>query len=164
MIQHVYERASRSQLAEEVYVAVDDARVFDTVEGFGGKAIMTESTHVSGTDRIAEAVHQIPWVERIVNVQGDEPFIEPTMIDEVIRALDDPQADISSLARRITDLQALTDPNIVKVVWDSQGFALYFSRSPIPYYRDLWADSIVLHEGIVCYQHVGIYGYQAEPA
>lgn len=162
MIQHVYERASQSQLTQEVYVAVDDARVFDTVEGFGGHAIMTNSTHASGTDRIAEAVERIAFAERIVNVQGDEPFIEPAMIDAVIMALDDPQADMSSLACRITDARALTAPDIVKVVWDSQGFALYFSRSPIPYYRDAWAGSVVLHEGIVCYQHVGIYGYQRQ--
>ena len=162
MIQHVYEKASESKLASEVYAAVDDARVFDAVKAFGGKVIMTSSAHTSGTDRIAEAVQQIPWANKVVNVQGDEPFIEPSMIDEVILLLNDPHADMSSLARKISDPESLTEPNIVKVVWDDEGFALYFSRSPIPYYRDEWADSIVLHEGIACYQHVGIYGYKRQ--
>lgn len=162
MIQHVYERASQSQLAQGVYAAVDDTRVYEAVKAFGGNVIMTGSSHTSGTDRIAEAVQQIPWADKVVNVQGDEPFIEPSMIDDVILLLNDPHADMSSLARKISDPKCLTNPNIVKVVWDNQGFALYFSRSPIPYYRDEWADSIVLHEGIECYQHVGIYGYKRQ--
>src|SRR3990172_9087928 len=127
MIQHVYERAMKSRSSQAVFVAVDDRRIFECVEGFGGKALMTSENHPSGTDRIAEAVQKIENFEVIVNVQGDEPFIEPQMIDDCIELLADTRADMSTLVKKIGNAHELTSPHVVKVVWDDEGFALYFS-------------------------------------
>jgi 3-deoxy-manno-octulosonate cytidylyltransferase (CMP-KDO synthetase) len=163
IIRHVYERTVKASLAEQVFVATDDKRIFDTVEEFGGKAIMTSEAHQSGTDRIAEAVVSLEASglrlrdkDIIVNVQGDEPMIEPEMVDDVIRLMDDDKASIGTLAKRIDDTEEINDPNVVKVVFDTAGFALYFSRAPIPYHRDS-------HEsGRSFYKHVGIYAYRKD--
>ncbi|MBL7050418.1 MAG: 3-deoxy-manno-octulosonate cytidylyltransferase [Nitrospira sp.] len=165
IIQHVYEHAVKSQLVDTVIVATDDRRIYDAVKGFGGNVVMTSSTHQSGTDRIAEAAAGLD-VEVIVNVQGDEPFIRPEMIDDVIELLyNDQEASISTLARKITDPEELRSPNVVKVVMDECGNALYFSRAPIPYYRDDWQDLQHIdleaaENGIL--KHIGIYGYRRE--
>ncbi len=163
MIQHVYERVLKANLVNEVLVATDDKRIFDAVEAFGGKAVMTSDMHKSGSDRIAEAVEGIDC-DVVVNVQGDEPFIEPQMIDDVIELLyNDDKASMSTLAKRIKDVEELRSPNVVKVVMDCDGFALYFSRFPIPYNRDEWngLDDISLKENMPpVFKHIGIYGFR----
>lgn len=147
MIQHVYERAKEARLVQDVFVATDNKLIYDVVEGFGGKAVMTSENHPSGTDRIAEAVvklqkakYKMQDIDIIVNVQGDEPMIHPLMIDDVIRLMGDERVSIGTLAKRIEEVEEIADPNIVKVVFNAEGFALYFSRSPIPYHRDEWED------------------------
>ncbi len=138
LIQHVYEQVSHSSLIDTVFVATDDRRIYDAVTGFEGKAVMTSGRHVSGTDRIAEVVSGLEC-DFVVNIQGDEPFIRPEMINDVVKLLSgDERASIGTLAKRITDIKELLSPNVVKVVWDNEGFAMYFSRAPIPYHRDEW--------------------------
>ena len=155
LIRHVYENASKSSLAGSIVVATDSQEIFDTVTGFGGIAIMTSTNHASGTDRCFEAAGHMDC-DIIVNVQGDEPLIEPQMIDDVIGLLEDKRASISTLVNKITDIRDIQDPNIVKAVSDNEGFALYFSRAPIPYSREgLWTETTY-------YKHIGIYGYRRE--
>ncbi|MBF0521056.1 MAG: 3-deoxy-manno-octulosonate cytidylyltransferase [Nitrospirae bacterium] len=166
MIQHVYERAARTAAA--VFVATDNMEIFNTVVGFGGTAIMTKDAHATGTDRIAEAARDLPFTV-IVNVQGDEPLIEPDMIDSVIELMQDDRASMGTLKKKITTPCEIFDPNIVKVVTDSEGFALYFSRSTIPYLRDVFDGISTLNSmdaidssGIHYFKHIGIYGYKKE--
>lgn len=153
MIQWVYEQANKSQLLDQLFVAVDDERVLKCVEGFGGKAIMTGSNHQSGTDRIAEAVEKLDDCI-VVNIQGDQPLFDPNMIDEaVIPLLQDPTLQMSTLKTKI-DEEDYNDPAVVKVVVDENNFALYFSRSLIPYSRDNTAVDI--------FEHVGLYVYRKD--
>lgn len=181
VIQHVYENVKHARLIDYVLVATDDERIYNTVQDFGGRAVMTSAVHTSGTDRIAEVASDIDC-EFVVNVQGDEPFILPQMVDDVIALLSgDERASIGTLAKRISDMEDVLSPDVVKVVLDSEGFALYFSRSPIPYVRDEWrlfpSEAGVSGEGsISCeirssedsgkrhyfYKHIGIYGYRRE--
>jgi len=136
MIQHVVERARQATHLDLVLVATDDPRVRDAVAAFGGRAVMTSPGHASGTDRIAEVARGIDC-EIVVNVQGDEPTLDPASIDEAVAPLlDDPTVEMATLCTAIRDEAAARDPNIVKVVCDRRGFALYFSRAPIPYHRD----------------------------
>src|SRR5208337_3219050 len=148
MIQHVYERVRNARLVQDVFVATDSLAILSAVEGFGGKAIMTSTEHRSGTDRIAEAVTKLSKVAQmggpgkhdaqiIVNVQGDEPLIMSEMVDAVIELMEDKRAAIGTLAKRIRTPEEIEDPNVVKVVFNAEGFALYFSRSPIPYHREV---------------------------
>ncbi|HOD34751.1 MAG TPA: 3-deoxy-manno-octulosonate cytidylyltransferase [Syntrophales bacterium] len=156
MIQRVYERALRSATVSDVVVATDDGRIFDAVRRFGGKAVMTSAAHRSGTDRIAEAVSGLSAADRdiVVNIQGDQPLFEPSQIDEVVKPLiDDPSVDFSTLIYRILSKEEVSDPNAVKVVFDRDHFALYFSRSPIPYCRDAGGTPVY-------YKHHGIYAYR----
>ncbi|MFA4917413.1 MAG: 3-deoxy-manno-octulosonate cytidylyltransferase [Syntrophales bacterium] len=156
MIQHVYERASCSEIVSYTAVATDDKRIFAAVQNFGGHAIMTSPDHKSGTDRIAEAVSTLNVDEQdvIVNIQGDQPVFEPSQIGEVARPLlDDPFLPMSTLIYRIVRDEEITHPNAVKVVFDRNHFALYFSRSTIPHVRD--------HEQHASYyKHHGIYAYR----
>ncbi len=153
MIQWVYEQASQSLTLDQLFVAVDDARVMKCVEGFGGLAVMTKAYHQSGTDRIAEAVEHIP-ADIIVNIQGDQPLLDPLMIDEAVQAmLEDTSVQMSSLKIKIGE-EDYSDPSVVKVVVDANDFALYFSRSLIPYPRD--------KEKINVFEHVGLYVYRKE--
>ena len=165
IIQHVYEHATNASLIDFVVIATDDSRIFDAVNAFGGSAVMTSADHESGTDRIAEAAEAIEC-EYVVNVQGDEPFIRPQMIDDVVGLLfNDERVSISTLAKKITDIHDIQSPHVVKVVMDNEGYALYFSRSPIPYYRDDWqnSESISLKDRhSVVFKHVGIYGFRKE--
>ena len=159
MIQHVYERASKASRASSVLVATDDSRIYDAVLAFGGKAVMTSAAHQSGTDRVAEAALNTSY-DIIVNVQGDEPMIRPEIIDAAIGLLeDDARAEIGTLARAITDAAAMRDPNVVKAAVGGGGYALYFSRAPIPYDRDRWASLDQAGTGGTLYQHIGIYSY-----
>jgi 3-deoxy-manno-octulosonate cytidylyltransferase (CMP-KDO synthetase) len=137
MIQYVYEGVRQSKLIDEVVVATDDQRILEGVKGFGGKAIMTSPSHFTGTDRVAEVARKLKS-EIIVNVQGDEPLIKGSLIDRAIRPLlIDGTVQVSTLMTRIEEVRDWLNPHIVKVVVDQKNFALYFSRSPIPFPRDL---------------------------
>ncbi len=137
MIRHVYERVSRSRLVSDVIVATDDQRIYDTVRDFGGKVVMTDAGHPSGTDRVAEVAGKLKS-EIIVNVQGDEPLIKASLIDKAVRPLlEDRSLVMSTLMTRLKDVNNWLNPNVVKVVTDRKGMALYFSRAPIPFPRDL---------------------------
>jgi 3-deoxy-manno-octulosonate cytidylyltransferase (CMP-KDO synthetase) len=137
MIQYVHEGVRRSKLIDEVIVATDDQRILEAVKAFGGKAILTSPAHPSGTDRVAEVARKLKS-EIIVNVQGDEPLIDGAFIDKAIRPLlTDENLQLSTLMTRIEEVRDWLNPHIVKVVVDQKNFALYFSRSPIPFPRDL---------------------------
>ncbi len=158
MIQHVYERALEAN--RNVMVATDDKRIFDVVKQFGGEVIMTGAYHKSGTERCAEAITKITGqYDIVINLQGDEPFIDPTQIKTVISILQqDENAQIATLIKQITTTQELFDPNIPKVVTDIHGYALYFSRQTIPYVRDRKeSDWLSLS---TFFKHIGIYGYR----
>lgn len=165
MVQHVYERASLASLVSEVIVATDDERIASAVSSFGGRAVMTSRAHETGTDRLAEVAARLES-DIIVNVQGDEPLIEPEMIDAAIRPLiDDPSIAMATLKTRIKNLHDFLSPNVVKVVTDASGFALYFSRSPLPNFRDKWndlKDEAFVSGRLICYKHVGLYVYRRE--
>jgi len=157
MVQHVYERAKSAQTVHRVMVATDDQRIMDAVTAFGGEARMTRSDHRTGTERIAEvAVHEDGDV--FVNVQGDEPLIDPVAIDTAVGALlEEPQAQISTVATPIRHGGDILDPNVVKTVLDFDGNALYFSRAPIPWIRDTQQK---LH--VKYWKHLGLYVFQRE--
>jgi 3-deoxy-manno-octulosonate cytidylyltransferase (CMP-KDO synthetase) len=155
MIQHVYQRACESE-ASAVVIATDDQRIADVADRFGAKVVMTRADHQSGTDRIQEVVSTLGLAEQelVVNVQGDEPLIPPATINQVAANLEKhPDAGISSLFHAIHDATELMNPNAVKVVTDAQGYALYFSRSPLP-----WQDAEPVHGK----RHVGIYAYRVQ--
>jgi len=157
LIQHVYEKACQSG-ANDVLVATDDARILRAVESFGGRAVMTRADHPSGTDRIAEVAKDLD-AEVIINLQGDEPLIDPAYLDLLPDLLkQDPAADVATLAVPITSLEQWRDPNCVKVVRDNCGRALYFSRSPIPYVRDNSPN--FLRQPPQFLQHLGLYAYR----
>ena len=153
MVRRVYEQACKAKLLDGVIVATDDVRIKEEVERFGGKVVMTSPDHPSGTDRVAEAVRDID-VEIVVNVQGDQPFIDPVMIDEVtLPMIEDPSIEMATLMYRVGE-EYYEDPSVVKVVTDRNGFALYFSRSLIPYlYKD---------KNFPVYEHVGLYAYRKD--
>jgi len=165
MVQHVYERVARAGLVSEVIIATDDERIAAAVRAFDGRVEMTSHEHATGTDRIAEVAGRLDS-DIIVNVQGDEPLIEPAMIDETIRPLiEDPAIVMSTLKSRIKNLHDFLSPNVVKVVTDWEGFALYFSRSPIPNFRDKWndlKDEKFASGRLLSYKHVGLYVYRRE--
>jgi 3-deoxy-manno-octulosonate cytidylyltransferase (CMP-KDO synthetase) len=156
MIQHVYEAASRADAVDGVYVATDDQRIYDAVENFGGRALMTSEDLHSGTDRAAEAGRRLGLAAEdiVVNVQGDQPLIDPRCLDEVAAPLTaDPALGMSTLAFRIVNPKEYLDPKDVKVVMDERGDALYFSRAPIPHGRDKG-------ESFDSYKHLGVYAYR----
>ena len=158
MIQHVYERVLKARTLSFAAVATDDERIIAAVEGFGGRAIMTAVTHRSGTDRIAEAVSRLGIEDSdiVVNIQGDQPLFEPSQIDEVAKPLlEDPAIAMSTLIYKIVREEEISHPNAVKVVFDCDHFAIYFSRARIPYVRDK------VREGSY-YKHHGIYAYRRE--
>ena len=154
MIRRTWEQALRSSL-DAVVVATDDSRIYDEVARFGGRAVMTRPDHRSGTDRCREALDLLgePF-DAVVNIQGDEPFIDPRQIDQLADLIRQPDIRLATLARHLDDITRLDDPNTVKVVFGNDGDALYFSRYPIPYRRTACDDG--------CYQHIGIYAYKAE--
>ena len=153
VIHWVYEKAQQSKLADMIIVATDDKRIFDEVKSFGGEVEMTSVNHKCGSDRIMEVVSRHPEIGYICNLQGDEPLIKPESIDEVIKNVkEDDNADISTLVRVLTDEDEINNPNLVKCVRDINGFALYFSRSKIPFERNAGIATF--------YGHLGIYGYK----
>lgn len=165
MIQHVYQRAMEAG-ASQVIVATDDQRIADVVEQFGGQVCMTSNQHESGTERLAEVVSKLNLQSDhvVVNVQGDEPFIPAVNIQQVAENLHHfTQAEMATLGVKITDVEEAFNPNVVKVVTDKQGYALYFSRSTIPYDRSRFMDEDVIDEiGDYYLRHIGIYAYKAE--
>ena len=153
IIHWVYDKAKQAKLADVVIVATDDERIYNEVKSFGGEVEMTSVDHKCGSDRIKEVVDRHPEFTHIVNLQGDEPLIKPESIDAVIRnVIDDDAADISTLIRVLESEGEINNPNQVKCVIDNKGFALYFSRSPIPYERNKGVATF--------YGHLGIYGYK----
>ena len=177
MIQRVYTQAAKCTTLDALVVATDDARIFEHLESFGGKVVMTSSEHVSGTDRCAEvltnmqleAVLEVPksnlvrsnmpkrigLYTHVVNIQGDEPFIQPEQIDDLVQFLIDKNYDIATQAYRVSDFETASDPNIVKIVCDVNNKALYFSRSVIPYPREKLKEQFFL-------KHIGLYAFKAE--
>lgn len=158
MIQHVYQRSKECPELHEIYVATDDLRIYECVTEFGGQAIMTDESHLSGTDRIAEAAEKINLADRdiVVNIQGDQPIFHPSILSDLIRPLmEDPRIPMSTLMNKIKDDRELNDTNNVKVAVDKNGYALYFSRLPIPFCRDQGSRTVY-------YKHLGFYAYFKE--
>lgn len=155
IIQWVWEKASKCPLVNRVIVATDDERIFNACKDFGAEVEMTSTNHKSGSDRIAEVASRHPEIGYIINLQGDEPLIEQANIELVIKGvLEDEKADISTLLREIKDEEEAQNPNLVKCVFDVNNYAMYFSRSKIPYERNSGKSKI--------YGHLGIYGYKRE--
>jgi len=159
LVLHAYERAKRAALLDDVIIAADDQRIVDALAPFGARVVMTSARHATGTDRIAEVI-QGEDADIVVNVQGDEALIDPGTIDAAIRpVLDDPEIVMSTARRQIRELALVSNPNIVKVVCDQRGRAIYFSRSAVPFIRDE-ADRTAEPD---CYwQHIGLYVYRRE--
>jgi len=169
MIQYVYEGVCQSKLIDEVIVATDDQRILEAVRNFGGRAVMTSPDHSTGTDRVAEVAQKLRS-EIIVNVQGDEPLIKGKIIDKAIRPLlKEDSLSMSTLMTRIEEVKDWLNPHIVKVVADQKGFALYFSRSPIPFPRDLHIERLESNPFGTkrplpkrVFKHIGVYVYRRE--
>ncbi len=165
MIQHVYERTAQSELISRVIVATDDLRIADAVSSIGGESIMTSTGHETGTDRLAEVAAGLDS-DIIVNVQGDEPLIDPAMIDLALQPfLEEADLQMGTVKTRIKCLHDFLSPNVVKVVTDNRGDALYFSRSPLPFFRDKWKDlkdDSFCCGKLLCYKHVGLYVYRRD--
>jgi len=165
VVQRVYEQCLKAKNIDEVYIATDSLEVQQSCEKFTNNIIMTKNTHESGTDRIAEAVENIKC-DVIINVQGDEPFIEPELIEKLASTFDEDDTKMASAMHRITKVEELKNHNVVKVTVDNKNNALYFSRSIIPHHRDEW-DNLLNHHEIIpeplsFYRHLGIYGYTKE--
>lgn len=161
MIQRVYESVFSSQLFNKVVVATDDRRIFDAVIDFGGNACMTSNSHPSGTDRCYEAYQNEKEVfDVLVNIQGDEPFISSHQMQMILSCFNDPQTQIATLIKPITEAEELTDSNRPKVVKDVNEFAIYFSRSVVPFNRNL--DLIKALDSNQYYKHIGMYAYRVE--
>jgi len=165
MIRRVYEQASKSSALARVIVATDDDRIFQHVKDFGGEAMMTSEAHNSGTARLGEVVKRLASEETgfnykvVVNIQGDEPFIDPLQIDLVVSQFENQDTQISTLISRISKTEMLLNPNVVKVVTDNYGKAIYFSRSPIPFMRGEEQQHWVGKTDY--YKHIGLYAYDA---
>lgn len=155
LIQHVWERCTQCSRLDDLLIATDDERILNAAESFGGRAVMTSSDHPTGTDRIAEALRSLPDTTHVVNIQGDEPLIDPSLVDELAAAMAaDPDLDMATAANPLDPAEpAVNDPNVVKVVTALDGRALYFSRSPLPFFRNQV-------EGLPVLRHKGIYAYR----
>lgn len=160
MVQRVYEQAMKAKSLSKVVIATDDDRIVEEVKKFGGEYIVTASTHQSGTDRCAEVIEQLPGFDIVINIQGDEPFIEPAQIDLLASCFIEEKVQLATLIKPIESQESIYNPNSPKVVIDVNGRAMYFSRSPIPFIRNgepgVWAEK---HK---FYKHIGIYGYRTE--
>ena len=159
VIQHVYEKVAA--VLETAYVATDDERIYDVVKSFGGQVVMTRTDHKSGTDRIEEAIEKIggEW-DVVVNVQGDEPFVAKSQLDTICHCFDDPTTQIATLGKPFESMEAVQNPNSPKIVVDNMGFAMYFSRSVIPYVRGKEESSWLTHYPFL--KHLGIYAYRKD--
>lgn len=154
MVARVFQRAAKAQLIQDVVVAVDDERVYDAVVKYGGKAMMTAKHHPTGTDRLAEVAAAYPDVDVIINIQGDEPLIDPNLIDRLAQEFEKDQKLVMATVKTPMLEEEYHNPNNVKVVTDKNDYALYFSRSLMPYPRE--------NTGVTVYKHIGIYGYSRE--
>lgn len=159
VIQHVYEKVAA--VLEAAYVATDDERIYDVVKSSGGQVVMTRTDHKSGTDRIEEAIEKIggEW-DVVVNVQGDEPFVAKSQLDTICHCFDDPTTQIATLGKPFESMEAVQNPNSPKIVVDNMGFAMYFSRSVIPYVRGKEKSSWLTHYPFL--KHLGIYAYRKD--
>lgn len=159
VIQQVYEKVAA--VLEAAYVATDDERIYDVVKSFGGQVVMTRTDHKSGTDRIEEAIEKIggEW-DVVVNVQGDEPFVAKSQLDTICHCFDDPTTQIATLGKPFESMEAVQNPNSPKIVVDNMGFAMYFSRSVIPYVRGKEKSSWLTHYPFL--KHLGIYAYRKD--
>ena len=159
VIQHVYEKVAA--VLEAAYVATDDERIYDVVKSFGGQVVMTRTDHKSGTDRIEEAIEKIggEW-DVVINVQGDEPFVAKNQLDTICHCFDDPTTQIATLGKPFESMEAVQNPNSPKIVVDNMGFAMYFSRSVIPYVRGKEMSSWLTHYPFL--KHLGIYAYRKD--
>ena len=154
VIQHVYENAKKARILDDLVVACDDERILKVVEQFGGKVTLTAKGHETGTDRLSEVVQPLE-VKVVANIQADEPFVRPEMLHHLVSALlEDKKAVMATLMVRIHNSEEIRNPNVVKVVTDKHGYALYFSRTPIPYYRDEKAQQRQAY-----FKHLGFYSY-----
>lgn len=160
MIQRVYEQASKSELLSEVIVATDDQRIFNHVSAFGGSAQMTLADHQSGTDRCAEVALKYPDSDVFINIQGDEPFIDPKQIDVLCKCFEQPGVNLATLVKQIIAYPELTNSNTPKVVLNNLSEAIYFSRTPIPFLRNKELSEWLNHRPY--FKHIGIYGYRKE--
>lgn len=159
VIEHVYRQVS--SVMEDVFVATDDQRIYDAVEAFGGKAIMTRSGHKSGTDRICEALEKVAGsFDVVINIQGDEPFIQKSQLETVMQCFDDPRTQIATLGKPFESMEAVENPNSPKIVLDNDGYALYFSRSVIPFVRGKEHEEWLSHFPYL--KHIGLYAYRTE--
>jgi 3-deoxy-manno-octulosonate cytidylyltransferase (CMP-KDO synthetase) len=160
MIQRVYEQAKKCVDLAEVIVATDDVRIYDHVINFSGVAVMTADTHQSGTDRCAEVASQHPQYNVIINIQGDEPYIDPEQISKLVYCFNNPATEIATLVKKVKSIDELINPNSPKVVINKLSEAVYFSRSPLPHIRgqeqENWLDYYTY------FKHIGIYGYRAD--
>lgn len=163
MIQRVYEQSMKSELLADVVVATDDQRIYDAVMAFGGKVMMTSSEHNSGTDRCCELIEKMTeHYDAVVNIQGDEPFINPEQINQIASLIATEESQIASLCKPIKDEDELFDENVVKVVFDKNFKALYFSRQTIPFLRKVEKNEKSWMEQRTFYKHIGIYAYKAD--
>lgn len=160
MIQRVYEQVKKSTKLNDVVVATDDQRIAETVRSFGGEVVMTAEHHQSGTDRCAEVITNIDGYDVAINIQGDEPFIDPTQIDLLANCFEDTTTQIATLVKEITEEEELFNVNIPKVVRNTKGEAIYFSRQTIPFLRAVEKDQWLLKQSF--YKHIGIYAYQVD--
>lgn len=163
MIHRVYEQSLKSKFLSDVVVATDDQRIYDAVTAFGGKVMMTSSEHNSGTDRCCEIVEKIgDHYDAVVNIQGDEPFINPEQINQIAELISLRDSQIASLCKPIKDKEELFDNNVVKVVFNTNNDALYFSRQTIPFLRKVDKDEQLWMESRTFYKHIGIYAYKTD--
>lgn len=160
MIQRVYEQCQKAALLAEVVVATDDQRIYDHVASFGGKVTMTSSEHPSGTDRCGEVAKDYPDFDVFVNIQGDEPLIEPRQIDQLCQLFENKDVQIGTLAKKIDDPKILSNPNRIKIALGNNNRALYFSRSPIPYMQGVEMENWLRSNDY--YRHIGIYAYRSQ--
>lgn len=159
VIQHVYEQAT--SVLNEVWVATDDSRIREAVEKFGGRVVMTRADHKSGTDRIEEAAEKTgTQADVVINIQGDEPFVQPSQIKTLMQLFDNADTQIGTLGKHFENIEAVNNPNSPKIVTDKQGFALYFSRSVIPYIRGAQDNEWLSHFPFL--KHLGLYAYRRE--
>ncbi len=159
MIQRVFEQVQKAKLMDKVIVATDDQRIFEHVVAFGGAVQMTKTDHLSGTDRCAEIAANLAEFDLVVNIQGDEPFIDPSQIDQLIQLLHDRQDfDVATLAKKIKEEEELFSPNVVKLIWTRTQQAIYFSRNPIPFVRNAAREAWLAQQDY--YKHIGIYAFR----
>lgn len=159
MVQRVYQQAEQAQL-DELYVATDDERIAECVEHFGGKYILTSKSHPSGSDRVFEAATKLNAQsgDIIVNIQGDEPFLPPIMVKQVVQCFSDAKVELATLAAKIENADQLFNVNVPKVLIDRKGYARYFSRSPLPFLREVEKEDWLSHHTF--YKHIGLYAYR----